>query len=73
MSCLGCEPDARDRDAQIKKVYKEAKQYAVANKKLVFLYEPTPGKILFMEKEAYGADKERPIKWVTHVPERVDG
>jgi hypothetical protein len=65
--CADCFPGAKELQLQISTIQNEAKQYAIANKKLVVIYQKDDGNLAFMDADQAKASGIVPRQLVSHL------
>jgi hypothetical protein len=63
--CPGCLLSEKEKEEQLKKIYKDAKSYAVQKGVLVVIYQMADHQFAFMEEKACKAAGIYPIKFVS--------
>jgi hypothetical protein len=65
--CIGCLPDAKERQELIKKATEDAKQDAIKQQKFMVIYDLPDGKVAYMEAEQARAAGITARKFVSYL------
>ncbi len=67
MSCTGCLLSEQEKQQLLQSAEKEAKKYAVDNKKLMVIYFLSDGRPAYMEASAAKQAGIIPVKYISHL------
>lgn len=65
--CIGCLPNEKERQDLLIQKEKEAKEHAVADKKIYILYNTPEGSVSYMSADAARAAGITPIKYISYL------